>query len=267
MQEYGADCPAPNTGRVYIAYLDSVRYLRPLQARTAVYHELMCAYLASARQRGFVGANIWACPPLVRARMRSFVWFLPLLLSNFACCTGDYVPCVVFVIASVRSCIWSFHFESIVFLLLSIFILETESKGLCSGLPLLTSCLLCSPRHLLTLIATTLTAASLLSFLSQRGDGYIFHVHPLQQRTPDKRRLRAWYIQLLAQSQAEGVVESVSQLADEYFRCVHASLCACLCVFACLFSGPESGMSFAVILGCPCRLFFVSLGVCCYTSV
>jgi hypothetical protein len=114
VQEYGASCPAPNTGRVYIAYLDSVRYLRPLQARTAVYHELMCAYMANARLRGFVGANIWACPP-------------------------------------------------------------------------------------------------------QRGDGYIFHCHPLQQRTPDKKRLRAWYIQLLDQSEREGVVSSVSQLADDYF--------------------------------------------------
>jgi Histone acetylation protein/Bromodomain/PHD-finger len=114
VQEYGASCPAPNTGRVYIAYLDSVRYLRPLQARTAVYHELMCAYMANARLRGFVGANIWACPP-------------------------------------------------------------------------------------------------------QRGDGYIFHCHPLQQRTPDKKRLRAWYIQLLNQSEHEGVVDSVSQLADDYF--------------------------------------------------
>ena len=114
VQEYDASCPAPNTNRVYIAYLDSVRYLRPLQARTPVYHELLCAYMANARLRGFVGANIWACPP-------------------------------------------------------------------------------------------------------QRGDGYIFHCHPLQQRTPDKRRLRAWYIQLLAQAQADGVVSSVTQLADDYF--------------------------------------------------
>ena len=49
--------------QVYIAYLDSVRYLRPLQARTPVYHELMCAYLACVRERGFVSAHIWACPP------------------------------------------------------------------------------------------------------------------------------------------------------------------------------------------------------------
>jgi hypothetical protein len=67
VQEYGADCPPPNSGKVYIAYLDSVRYLRPLVARTPVYHELLAAYLGNARARGYNSAYIWACPPQVRA--------------------------------------------------------------------------------------------------------------------------------------------------------------------------------------------------------
>jgi hypothetical protein len=120
VQEYGADCPAPNTNKVYIAYLDSVRYLRPLVARTAVYHELLAAYLSNARQRGYEQAYIWACPP-------------------------------------------------------------------------------------------------------QRGDGYIFHVHPPSQRVPGKERLREWYDECLRQLAEEGVVAGVTSLFDEFFEVNHAS--------------------------------------------
>ena len=41
VQEYGADCPPPNRGRIYISYVDSVRYLRPARARTPVYHAVI----------------------------------------------------------------------------------------------------------------------------------------------------------------------------------------------------------------------------------
>jgi hypothetical protein len=61
VQEYGPDCPPPNTRKIYIAYLDSVRYLRPISARTACYHELLAAYLGNARRRGFDTCHIWAC--------------------------------------------------------------------------------------------------------------------------------------------------------------------------------------------------------------
>ena len=63
LQEYGPTAPAPNTNTAYVAYLDSVRYLRPNRARTPVYHELLVAYLADCKARGFDKAYIWACPP------------------------------------------------------------------------------------------------------------------------------------------------------------------------------------------------------------
>ena len=61
--EYGEDCPPPNRRCVYIAYLDSVHYLRPRRLRTAVYHELLCAYIKFCRIRQFHSVYIWACPP------------------------------------------------------------------------------------------------------------------------------------------------------------------------------------------------------------
>ena len=58
--------------RVYIAYLDSVEHFRPRTCRTAVYQEVLTAYLASARLRGYETAHIWACPP---SRGNSFVFW------------------------------------------------------------------------------------------------------------------------------------------------------------------------------------------------
>ncbi|KDO29649.1 hypothetical protein SPRG_05601 [Saprolegnia parasitica CBS 223.65] len=63
VQEYGPDCGIPsNNNRTYIAYLDSLGYFRPRHARTSVYQQLVIAYLAFAKARGFTHAHIWACP-------------------------------------------------------------------------------------------------------------------------------------------------------------------------------------------------------------
>lgn len=58
--------------RVYIAYLDSVEHFRPRICRTNVYHEILVAYLATARARGYENVHIWACPP---SRGNSFVFW------------------------------------------------------------------------------------------------------------------------------------------------------------------------------------------------
>jgi hypothetical protein len=63
VQEYGHDCIDPNKRFSYIAYLDSVNYLKPRKLRTKIYHELLLAYLESVKSRGFSTVFIWACPP------------------------------------------------------------------------------------------------------------------------------------------------------------------------------------------------------------
>ena len=63
LQEYGSDAPAPNTRRVYIAYLDSAHFFRPRHFRTSVYHEILLGYLDYMKKLGYTLAHIWACPP------------------------------------------------------------------------------------------------------------------------------------------------------------------------------------------------------------
>ncbi|KAH9255720.1 hypothetical protein BASA81_006114 [Batrachochytrium salamandrivorans] len=65
LQEYGSDCQMPNSRCVYLAYLDSVSYMRPAICRTSVYHQLIIDTMAFERQRGFTRFFIWACPPVM----------------------------------------------------------------------------------------------------------------------------------------------------------------------------------------------------------
>lgn len=63
VQEYNSDAPAPNTGRVYLAYLDSVQYFEPSSYRTTLYHEILLAYMQYIKNLGYVSLHIWSCPP------------------------------------------------------------------------------------------------------------------------------------------------------------------------------------------------------------
>eukprot|EP00117_Sycon_ciliatum_P037422 scpid8584/ scgid27999/ Histone acetyltransferase p300; E1A-associated protein p300 len=63
VQEYGSDCPAPNTRRVYLSYLDSCYFFEPRPLRTQVYYTLLISYFSYCKKMRFAYGHIWACPP------------------------------------------------------------------------------------------------------------------------------------------------------------------------------------------------------------
>lgn len=63
VHEFDANAPEPNRSSVYIAYLDSVDYFRPMQMRSFVYQEIVAGYFLWAQARGFKKCLIWSCPP------------------------------------------------------------------------------------------------------------------------------------------------------------------------------------------------------------
>ncbi|KAG1713521.1 hypothetical protein DVH05_001308 [Phytophthora capsici] len=75
-QEFGDNCELEaNRRAVYIAYLDSVRYLKPASARTAAYHLILLAYFDYVRRHGFSRVHIWSCPP--QKRISYVFWCRP----------------------------------------------------------------------------------------------------------------------------------------------------------------------------------------------
>lgn len=75
-QEFGEHCElAVNRRSVYIAYIDSIRYLKPASARTSAYHFMMLAYFDYIRHHGFERVHIWSCPP--QKRISYVFWCRP----------------------------------------------------------------------------------------------------------------------------------------------------------------------------------------------
>ncbi|RHY69845.1 hypothetical protein DYB30_005758 [Aphanomyces astaci] len=73
VQEYDDSVEyAPNRRSVYLAYIDSVRYMEPASIRTGVYHSILTSYFDYIRRHGMERVYIWSCPP---QRSQSYVFW------------------------------------------------------------------------------------------------------------------------------------------------------------------------------------------------
>lgn len=63
VQEYGSECPTPNTRRIYISFIDSINLFEPKQYRTSIYQEIILGYMDHVKKIGFSTLHLWACPP------------------------------------------------------------------------------------------------------------------------------------------------------------------------------------------------------------
>ncbi|VDO05620.1 unnamed protein product [Rodentolepis nana] len=64
VQEHGIESLEQNRGAVYLAYVDSVQYFQPRRYRTSTYHIILSSYLEYVKERGFLKAYLFACPPV-----------------------------------------------------------------------------------------------------------------------------------------------------------------------------------------------------------
>ena len=51
-----------------------------------------------------------------------------------------------------------------------------------------------------------------------KGDDYIFHIHPQDQKTPKDDKLRKWYADLLLEAKERGIVKEISDLYTEFLK-------------------------------------------------
>eukprot|EP00937_MAST-01D_sp_MAST-1D-sp2_P005967 g5967.t1 len=64
VHEFSSESPEPNKRRVYLSYLDSVKYMEPAHMRTKVYKSVLVGYMGWIKRCGYHTCHIWACPPM-----------------------------------------------------------------------------------------------------------------------------------------------------------------------------------------------------------
>jgi len=63
VQEYGSHCSDQNSRRVYLSFLDTVKYMQPAQYQTEVYHQIIIEYLKFVKSLGYQIFHLYSDPP------------------------------------------------------------------------------------------------------------------------------------------------------------------------------------------------------------